>query len=146
MAKYESKQQTAYAPAAAMYAALSKFSNLTPMLADKVEGWEADDDTCSFKVQGMAVRLRMDRESSKAEGGNYVVKVVSEDSPMAFAFWLQMKEVGAMETRLRVVVEIELNMMMKMMIGSKLQDGVDKIAEQIATGFNTGMAQMQQPS
>lgn len=140
--KCESKQQTAYAPAAAMHTVLCKFSNLTPMLGDKVEEWQADDDTCSFKVQGFTLGLRMDREAMVASNGNYTIKVISEQAPMDFAFWLQLKEVGAMETRLRVVIDVELNMMMKMMVGSKLQKGVDTIAEQIAGGFNQGMEQM----
>lgn len=140
--KCESKQQTAYAPAAAMFTVLSKFSNLTPMLADKVENWEADDDRCSFKVQGFTMRLVMDREMMTSSNGNFSIKVIAEESPMDFAFWLQLKEVGAMETRLRVVIDVELNMMMKMMVGSKLQKGVDSIAEQIAAGFNQGMEQM----
>ncbi len=140
--KCESKQQTAYAPASAMYQVLSKFTNLSPMLADKVEEWWADDDRCSFKVQGFTMKLVMDREMMTPSNGNYTIKVIAEESPMAFAFWLQLKEIGAMETRLRVVVDAELNMMMKMMIGKKLQKGVDTLAEQIAGGFNQGMEQM----
>ena len=33
---------------------------------------------------------------------------------------------------MRLVLHIELNMMMKMMIGGKLQDAIDQIAEGIA--------------
>ncbi len=134
----ESKQQTAYAPAQMMYTALSSFENLTPMLQGKVEEWSATADTCTFKVQGMTLGLKMDREAMAAtmSQGNYTIKVVADNAPLDFSFWLQLKEVGAMETRLRVVAEMELNMMMKMMIGSKIQTAVDTLAEQIASGFN----------
>lgn len=139
--KYESKQHQANASAESMYEILSKFSNLTPIIADKVEQWSADDDTCSFKVQGMTLKLRMAREEMIAQDGNYTIKVVSEDSPLPFAFWLQLKEVTPTESRLRVVADVELTMMIKMVVGSKLQEAVDRIAEQIAGGFNVGAFQ-----
>ena len=51
---------------------------------------------------------------------------------MDFAFWIQLQEVSAADTRLRLVLRIDLNMMMKMMIGNKLQGALDQIAEGIA--------------
>ena len=39
-------------------------------------------------------------------------------------------------TRLRLVLRIDLNMMMKMMIGNKLQGALDQIAEGIARAMN----------
>ena len=44
---------------------------------------------------------------------------------MDFAFWLQLKEVAPYDTRMRLVLHIDLNMMMRMMIGSKIQ-GCDR--------------------
>ena len=55
---------------------------------------------------------------------------------MAFEFWIQMQEVSAADTRLRLVLRIDLNMMMKMMIGNKLQGALDQIAEGIARAMN----------
>ena len=37
---------------------------------------------------------------------------------------------------MRLVLHIELNMMMKMMLGSKLQGAIDQIAEGIARAMN----------
>ena len=66
MEKYESKQQQIRRSAEQIYAALSSFSNFTPMLQDKVEEWQADEDSCSFKVKGMTLRLRIvEREVNK---------------------------------------------------------------------------------
>ena len=52
--------------------------------------------------------------------------------PMDFAFWIQLHKVSDTDTRMRLVLHIELNMMMKMMIGGKLQGASDQIAEGIA--------------
>ncbi len=138
--KCESKQHTATAPASAMHLALSNFENLTPMLKDKVEGWNATPDRCSFKAQGVTLELVLDRaameEQTKPEKGLYTIKVLTDQSPIQFAMWLQLKEVAPYETRLRVVADVELNMMYKMLVGSKLQKAVDSLAEQLAQGFS----------
>ena len=132
MEKYESKQQQIRRSAEQIYSALSSFSNFTPMLADKVEEWQATDDECSFKAKGMKMALRIvDREPNKT------IKIQGADSnPMDFTFWLQLKEVAPYDTRMRIVVHAELNMMMRMMIGKKLQGAVDQMAEAIAAAMN----------
>ena len=133
MQEYISKQQQVLRPAEQIYAVISRFDNLTPALADKVEEWQATEDSCSFKAKGFTVKLRMEER----EPGKYV-KVVGDDGgvPMDFAFWIQLREVSAADARLRLVLRIDLNMMMKMMIGNKLQGALDQIAEGIARAMN----------
>ncbi len=131
--KYESKQQQILRPASQIYAVVSRFDNFTPILKDKVEEWQADEDSCSFKVKGFTMSLRMiDREEPK------FVKIVGEGvTPVDFTFWLQLHEATPTDTRIRLVLHVELNMMMRMMIGGKLQKALDQIVEQIAQGFNS---------
>ena len=66
------------------------------------------------------------------------VKIVGDEGgvPMDFAFWIQLHEVSPTDTRLRRVLHVELNIRMRMMIGGKLQDAVDQIAEGIAKAMN----------
>ena len=135
MEKYESKHVRILRPAETVYGVLSRFDNLTPVLADKVEGWTADENTCSFKAKGFTVKLRMEERIEPKH-----VKIVGDEGgvPMDFAFWIQLHKVSEYDTRLRLVLRIELNMMMKMMIGGKLQKAVDQIAEGIANALNGG--------
>ena len=132
MEKYESKQQQIRRTAEQIYSALSSFNNFTPIIQDRVEEWNADDNVCSFKVKGMPVRLKMvEREPNKT------IKIQGDEgSPIDFTFWLQLKEVAPYDTRMRIVVHAELNMMMRMMIGKKLQGAVDQMAEAIAAALN----------
>ena len=132
MEKYESKQQQIRRTAEQIYSALSSFNNFTPIIQERVEEWSANDDMCSFKVKGMPVRLKMvEREPNKT------IKIQGDDgTPIDFTFWLQLKEVAPYDTRMRIVVHAELNMMMRMMIGKKLQGAVDQMAEAIATALN----------
>lgn len=133
--KYESKQVRIQRPAETIYTLLSDFSNFTPILQDKVEDWSATADTCSFKVKGFAARLRIvEREPWS------VVKVSGDEgSPLDFNFWLQLHQVedgSQPDTRMRLVLHIELSMMLKMMVGGKIKEALDQIADQIAASFN----------
>ncbi len=133
MQEYISKQHRILRPAEQIYAAVSRFDNLTPALADKVEEWQATEERCSFKAKGFTVKLRMEERVEPKH-----VKIVGDEGgvPMDFAFWIQLHKVDENDTRIRLVLHIELNMMMRMMIGGKLQEAVDRIAEGIANAMN----------
>lgn len=133
MQEYISKQHQILRPAEHIYAVISRFDNLTPALADRVEEWQATEERCSFKAKGFTVKLRMEERIAPKH-----VKIVGDEGgvPMDFAFWIQLHKVSDTDTRLRVVLHIDLNMMMRMMIGSKLQGAVDQIAEGIARAMN----------
>jgi carbon monoxide dehydrogenase subunit G len=132
--KYESKQQQIFKPAARIFPFISRFDMLTPALQDKVEEWSATEDTCSFKVKGFTVALRIvERVENKH------IKISGDEGagvPIDFSFWIQLHEVSESDTRIRMVLHAELNMMMRMMIGSKIQGGLDKAVEGLAQAFN----------
>lgn len=139
MQEYISKQQQVLRPAEQIYAVISRFDNLTPALADRVEEWEATEERCSFKAKGFCVKLRMEERVAPKH-----VKIVGDEGgvPIDFAFWIQLHAVSACDTRLRLVLHAELNMMMKMMIGKKLQGALDQIAEGIAKALNAAPGAM----
>ena len=128
MQEYISKQVQILRPAAQIFQVVSRFDHLTPALADRVEEWQATADTCSFKAKGFSVSLRIDERVEPKH-----IKVVGDGGvPMDFAFWIQLQPAGDYDTRLRLVLHAELNMMMRMLIGSKLQKALDQIADGIA--------------
>ena len=132
MERYESKHVQILQPASMIYSVLSDFNHLTPVLGDKVEGWSATTDTCSFKAQGFQINLQM---VEKVEPK--LIKVTGADgSPMDFTFWLQLVSVSDTDTRMRIVLDVKLPLMMKIMVGKKLAGAVDQIADQIAEAFN----------
>lgn len=132
MERYISKQEQILRPASTVYAVLSNLDNLTPALHDKVDGWQATADTCSFKVKGFPVHLRIvEREEPK------LIKITGDEgASFDFAFWLQLVPVEETDTRIRIVLDVKLNAMMKMMVGKKLAHAVDQIAQTIAESFN----------
>ena len=133
MPEYISKQQQIFRSASQIFPLISNFTMLTPAVADKVEDWQATEDSCSFKVKGFTVGLRIEE---KVE--NKHIKVVGDGGnvPMDFAFWIQLHQVSEGDTRIRLVLHAELNMMMRMLIGSKIQGGLDKAVEGLAMAFN----------
>lgn len=155
--KYQSKQARIRKPAQTIYAALSDFNNFTPIVADKVEEWRVEGDSCSFRVKGIGVELRMTEKIP----GELIRIEASDRSPFGFTFWLQMKQVapaessenpgnaagqpegradagtdGMPDTRIRLVLHAEMNMVIKMMVGGKIQPALDGMVDQIAASFN----------
>jgi hypothetical protein len=91
MEKYESKQQQILKPASRIFPFISRFDMLTPALEGKVDEWSATEDTCSFKVKGFKVALRIvERVENKH------VKITGDGGtvPMDFSFWIQLHQVS----------------------------------------------------
>ena len=132
MQKYISKQAKILRPAERVYNVVSDFNNFTPALKDKVDGWSATENSCVFKVKGIPMMLEIaDKQPHK------VIKILSAGhSPVAFTLWMQLHSVSENDTRMRLVLHIEMSMMVKMVAGSKIQEGLDEIAENLAKGFN----------
>jgi carbon monoxide dehydrogenase subunit G len=133
MQEYISKQQQIFRSAEQIFPLLSNFSLLTPAVADKVEEWQADEEHCSFKFKGFTVGLRFEEKVPYKH-----VKITGDGGtvPMDFSFWIQLHQVSEGDTRVRLVLHAELNMMMRMMIGKKLQSGLDQAVEGLAAAFN----------
>ena len=133
MEKYESIQQQINHPASLIYPLISRMDLFSPALQGKVEEWEATPDSCSFKVKGVKIALRIAERVD-----NKHVKIVADEGgvPIDFTFWVQLHEVDAHDTRVRMVLHAELNMMMRMMIGGKIQSGLDQAVEGLATALN----------
>lgn len=132
MTEYISHQVAINKPDTIIYQALSSFDNFTPILHDKVDGWQATADTCSFSMKGLTLKLKMmDKEPSK------VIKITGDNMPFEFYFWIQLHQVSENDTRMRLTIHAKLNAMLKMMVGKKLQTAVNDMADQIANSFNS---------
>lgn len=131
MTKYESKQVQINKPDTVVFEALASFDNFTPIVASQVENWEASVDHCSFKAQGFTVKLKMiEREPYST------IKITGDELPFEFYFWIQLKSVAPFDTRMKLTLHANLNLMMRTMLGKKLQKAMDQIADNIATAFN----------
>ncbi|MFP4665089.1 MAG: polyketide cyclase [Bacteroidales bacterium] len=112
-----------------IYNFLSDFRNFDRLIPpDAAQDWSSNEDNCRFTIKGQQVGLEiMDRVPYKT------IKIrSSEDSVLPFLFWIQLKEVAAYDTRVRLTIHAEVNMMMKMMLKKQLQKGLDQLVDQMA--------------
>ncbi|MDR0794469.1 MAG: SRPBCC family protein [Tannerella sp.] len=116
-----------------VYETLADFRNLEKIKdripSDKIEDFSFDSDSCTFSIQPAGkVRFSIvDREPPKT------VKMAADQSPVEVTLWVQLKETGERETKLKLTVRAELNMFLKPMLSKPLQDGINQLADVLAT-------------
>ena len=106
---------------------LSDFRNFDRIVPTETEGWSSTEDTCRFKVKGQNIGLEiMDREPFKT------IKIrSSDDSSLPFLFWIQLVEKDAYDTRVRLTLHAEVNMMMKLALKNQLKKALDQLVDQM---------------
>ncbi len=131
--KYESKITSSSCPAAQIYNVLGNLSNLERVRdlipQDKIQEMEIQPDYVRIKVDGLGQKITIaivDRIE------NDTVKFGIEGAPMDANFWIQLKEISPTDTRIRLTLKADIPMMFRMMIGSKLQQGLDQAADMLA--------------
>ena len=126
----------------AIYQYLSNFENLSKYLTDdilaklsekvpqiKIENFESDSDSCRFTLGsfGTAEIRIVEREpfkTIKVQGGGGI--------PIDLTFRIQLLPVDATMTKMRLTLQTEMGMMVKMMVGNKLEQGINQLAETLA--------------
>jgi len=152
MTTFESKVKTILTTPDTIYKLLSDFSRFSPAIfnpesikqmippnipgadgfKDKIKGFKATEDMCLVEIDGQGeVGLKIiDREENKT------IKVTGVNIPFEFYIWFQLKEVAPNETKMKLTLKAELNMMYKFMLSSLLEKQIDKLADMIASQFN----------
>ncbi len=106
---------------------LSKINESVPQIT--VSNFESDADSCRFNISGIGqaeIRI-IDKEPSKN------IKIASSGSlPIGVTFWIQLLPVGPYETKMKLTLHTEMGMMIKMMVGKKLEKGIDDLADMIS--------------
>lgn len=151
MAKYESEVK--FIPQATVEVVYQKLANLetfrpilenaanNPMVAEKMreagqdpaqleklKEVEMTNDSIIFPVPmigTMALEI-VDREVNRC------VKLQTKASPIDATLWIQVLPVSAGGSKMRLTLKSDLNMMMKMMIGKKLEKGINQFADMLA--------------
>lgn len=94
-----------------------------------ITDFESDRDSCQFKISGLGVaRIEIvNREPFST------IKVKSAGGlPLSFTFWIQLLPVDNFKTKMRLTLHSDMNPMIKMMAGDRLQEGVNKLADTLA--------------
>ena len=124
--KIESKIGKSVSNDQQIFVFISNFHNFKDLLpADKVSGWEASEEKCSFQVDPLGRTGLMIVEKKPYS----MVKMSSdpEFSKYQFTIWIQLKKVAVDDTRIKITIEPLVNKMMLPMLRiplKKLADGI----------------------
>ena len=149
MAKYESSVKQVNAPVERVYSVISDLERLRPVIEmaqnnemikeklreagqdpaqlEKLKDMNLNSDRVSFPapmVGEVAVAI-IEREENKC------VKFETEKSPVDANLWIQVLPVTDTTSKMRVTLKADLNPMMKMILGSKLEKGIDQFADML---------------
>ena len=149
MAKYESSVKQVNAPVERVYSVISDLEKLRPVIEmaqnnemikeklreagqdpaqlEKLKDMNLTSDRVSFPapmVGEVAVAI-IEREENKC------VKFETEKSPIDANLWIQVLPVTDTTSKMRVTLKADLNPMMKMILGSKLEKGIDQFADML---------------
>jgi uncharacterized membrane protein len=133
MDKYESKITSSRCPAQQIYSVLSDMQNLERVRdlipKDKIQEMEIEHDRVRIKVDGLGQKITLS-VVDKIE--NDTIKFGAEGIPMEANFWIQLKEVSPADTRIKLTLKADIPMMFKLIIGKKIQTGLDQAADMLA--------------
>ncbi|NCB08055.1 MAG: SRPBCC family protein [Bacteroidia bacterium] len=106
---------------------IEKVTQKVPQI--KITEFSSDRDSCKFNITGLGLaEIRIvNREPFKT------IKIESSGGlPLSFTFWIQLLPVNPFQTKIRLTLHAEMSMMIKMMADSKLQEGVNQLAETLS--------------
>lgn len=155
MTEYKSEVKKIYSSVERVYARLSDLSHLAAfkeMAADpsmrETFLQQAGDkvtpeqlDTFAQKIQ--EVEFTRDSVSGNTPVGDVTLQIVEREEPKCVKFelqgapvaanmWIQLLPNGDSECAMRITVKADLNFFIKQMVGKKLQQGVDGLAEMLS--------------
>lgn len=130
--KYESKVCSIPNSAANVYKVLSNLENINRVKdmipQDKVQELEVGSDYLRMKVDGLGQKITI-RIVDRIE--NNTIKFGLDGAPMQANFWIQLKELAPLDTRIKLTLKADIPFMFKMMLDKKLQQGLDQAAEML---------------
>ena len=136
MTTYEGDIQQLHCNAEHAYAQLTDLRNLETfkdkLPADKIKNLELTEESIAFTIDPMGqLTLRIiDKEPHKT------IKFGADKSPIQFNLWIQLKELANDDTRMKVTLKADIPMMLKPMIGGKIEEAVKQITNGIAIAVN----------
>ena len=65
-----------------------------------------------------------------------MLKFGADNFPIQFNFWIQFVGVAEYDTRMKLTLKADIPLMLRPMIGNKLDDGIERMADMIAMIVN----------
>lgn len=109
-----------------LFMAFCDMRNFSQLVTDKIKSEiKADYDSLSIEVQGFRIGVRIDERQPYC-----LIRIISTESPVEFVAVLHFDNPDVPgKTDFSIVLDANLNFMMKSMLGSKIQHGLDKAVD-----------------
>lgn len=142
-AEYKSKHGTVSRPAYELYMSFVDMRNFVSMLPeDKKADVKADYDSISVMVQGMSIGVKVTQRIPYSR-----IDVSDDGTPFHFGVSVHFDSTSdSSKTDFWIELSAELNFMMKMMLGSKIQEALDKAVDSLVDISEGRMPQGIDPS
>ncbi|MBO4743717.1 MAG: hypothetical protein J5533_08800 [Bacteroidales bacterium] len=134
MAEFESKHGIVSRAPYELYMAFVDMRNFMNFLPeDKKQGVTADYDSIHATVQGFAIGVKITNRQPYSR-----ISLADDGAPFAFTADICFDAAGGdpYKTDFHIKVDADLNFMMKMLIGSKLKDALDKAVDSLVDMSN----------
>ena len=135
MSAYESKIYPVQATREQVFAKLAnpgalaeKVKNLPPEVREKLQSVTFSNDGVSFNVPPMG-EMRMLFTERVAPSR---IVIGPESSPVPCSLAINIGEDAGGNATIQTAMDIELNMFLRQMVGNKIGDGIDRMAEMLA--------------
>jgi ribosome-associated translation inhibitor RaiA len=117
-------------PAPVIYGVFSDLrhfaTNLPSEIKDKSE-IKFDADYLLAKVHGFELGIKIEERSPF----NFIKFVQYDASPVNFDFWVRIEPLDQNSCAFRLELDAQLGTMMKMMVGGKVQEAIDKLTDEL---------------
>ena len=156
MTEYKSEVKKIFAPVERVYERLSDLNNLAVIQQglDNPEAMErikqqAGDKVSPEQLEQIVEKLRSLRFDRDSVSGNTpigtatlriierepdkTIKFAAEGVPVAANMWIQLLPNGESECAMRLTLKADLNFFIRQMVGKKLEQGVDGLAQMLAS-------------
>jgi len=131
MTKFESDIKAVSYPGEKIFSFLSDFHNFGEVVPkDKIKNWQSFGDHCTFEVDMVGeVGLRIVDKTP-----NDTIKYKAEGNiPFDFFLWVQIKEVGVNDSRIKLTIKADMNPMIKMVASGPVKKFLQVLADGIAS-------------
>ena len=107
------------------------FEKITEQIPQiKITNFQSDHDSCRFTISGLGIA---EIKIIKREPFDAIKIESSGGLPLSFVFWIQLLPVDTTQTKIRLTLHAEMSMMIKMVAGSRLQEGINNLADTLAS-------------
>jgi len=116
-----------------IYHFLADFNHFNSLVSqDRMKNWEATRDTCKFTLDGLGdIAMKI----VEREPYNLIKVTGDETSNFNFFFWIQLKKMAEMDTRIKLTIHADINPMVQMMAKKPLQKFLDLLVDQLENYF-----------